>query len=502
MEEILLLLASKPDEAIAQLTQYNKPIADIQNYRDEYSKLKRDNRDTQIAKTQKDKTIAAKGNTPERKIPANRVAIPFAKKIVQVGTAFEVGERVVVSPRDPGALAKEILRLWDINRLDDKIQKLLEVKKSETESAIVFYIEDINPDTMFNKLLGPNREKEIKSVVRTSKEGKMSPYFDAYGDMKAFVWRFAEKIGDKNINRVWIYDESNLYKLSDETGSMAFDKDGKEAHGFSKIPVVYLSQDAPEWYDVSQMIDRYETTFSKLGAANDYAGYPLLKLYGTLVNMPDKDDDGKTLQFPIKENHDGKEIHGDAEFLTMDNAPESVKLELETLDKLIHTLSSTPQLGISDINFGAISGIAIKLLFLDAIIKAKLNEGGNRTTIERILNVMISGTVITTNVGMKAEAESLFFDVTFKSILPTDFKELVEYLAQGVTAGIISKDTAVKMLGLVGEPADELNTIIAEKEAAAALAIPAEGPAPGDKPKPGDKKKPAPAPGAKEKEKK
>lgn len=472
MEEIIALLSSDPEKAIAQLTQYQKKPADLDKYFKEYSQLDRSIRKTQINETQKDKTIAAKDGNPERKVGANRVAIPFAKKIVQVSTAFEVGERVIIKARTAGALADEILRLWDSNRIDDKLQKLIEVKKSETQSAIFFYIQDIDPETMFNKLLGPNKEKEIKSVVRTSQEGQMSPYWDANKDLVAFVWKFTEKVGDKDVNRVWIYDDRNLYKVSDETGS--FKVDDIDAHGFSKIPVVYLSQDAPEWYDVSQIIDRYETTFSKLGGSNDYAGYPLLKLYGKLENMPEKGDDGKTLQFPIKERQaDGKTIHGDAEFLTMDGAPEAVKLELETLEKLVYTLSSTPQMSIGEIKgLGAVSGIAIRLMFLDAIIKAKLNEGGNRTTIERILNVLISGTVITTNISMKTEAESLFFDIAFKSILPTDFKELVEYLAQGVTAGIISKETAVRTLDLVGETSAELDRITAEKQAAAELIAP------------------------------
>jgi len=466
MDEIIKLLKAKPEEAITQLTQYQKPTEKIERNRKEYSELKRDNRDTQVGKAIKDKDIPASGNKPASRVIGNRVAVPFQKKIVTTSTAFEVGEKVVITPRISSNLSIEILRLWDVIRIDDKIQKLIEVKKSETESAIVFYIDKIDPDKSFNKILGPNKTIDIKAVVRTSKEGKMSIYKDSYGDMKAFVWQFTEKVGDKEIKKVWIYDDTKLYILDDSTGKLGLVSE--LAHGFSKIPVVYFEQDFPEWYDVEEMIDRFEVNLSKLGSANDYAGYPLLKLYGTLTSgMPTKDDDGKTLRFPVKERQsDGKTSHGDAEFLTMDNAPESVKLEMDTLEKLIYTLSNTPQLGLSELNgLGAISGIAIRLLFLDAIIKAKLNEGGNRTSIERILNVLISGTVTTTNASMKGEAENLFFDVSFKSILPIDFTELVEYLTQGVEAGVISKKTAVEKLALTGDSEGEIKQIETEKAA-------------------------------------
>ena len=67
---------------------------------------------------------------------------------------------------------------------------------------------------------------------------------------------------------------------------------------------------------------------------------------------------------------------------------------------------------------GTVSAVALKLLFLDAIIKATMNEGENRTMIERIVNIIVSGIVNTTNTTLAKEAQSLYFDIIFNSIIP------------------------------------------------------------------------------------
>lgn len=477
------LLTAKPKETIELILKGGKDIEKIAEFREEFRQLRRNVRDTQVDKTQGDKTTVA-----NKKIKKARIPVPFQVKIVETATAFEVGEGTTLSPNEDNDLAKEIKRLWRTNRVDFKLIELILAMKSETEAAITFYIDDLKPNTLFNRLLGINKNKEIKSTVLTSKGGQMAPYFDASGDMKAFLWKYQSVgAGEKKINHVWVYDELNCYKLSDITGEMVIDT--QTAHGFGKIPVVYLSQDYPEWENVKLLIDRFETALSKLADSNDYTGHPFLILYGEVVSMPKKDDNGKVLRFPVKVDQDGKEHKGDAKFLTNDNGPASVKLELDKLEKLINYLTNTPQMSLEDLKgMGAISGVAIKLMFLDAIIKAKLREGGNRTTVERILNILIAGTVNTTVTKYKKLAENTFFDIAFRSIIPNDIKETIEYLAQGVEAGFISRKTAVTTAGLTEDPDAEIKEIDAGKAAAAALApdlTPGskEDP-PGDDPKP------------------
>jgi len=458
MEELEVLLAGPSDKAIKVLTSQKKDPAIIQNYIKEFKNQDRTIRASQVGSIQKDKAVGKGENS--KTVKAIRSIVNYQKKIVTTACAFEVGEPVTLVADNPNDLTDEILRLWEENRMDDKIQKAKVVQKSQTECAIHFYIQE----TISSE---DKKVNDIKSKLLTNEFGAMAPYFDASGDMIAFTWAFSVKNSEeKTIKHVWIWTDKLCYKFSDESGTFTFVDN--LPHGFNKIPIVYISQDFPEWNEVVSLIDRYETALSKLGASNDYSGYPLLKLYGEVKSMPDRNDDGKTLNFPMKEVDDsGKTIHGDAEFLTNSNAPESVKLEMETLENLIFALSSTPNLSFDNMkgSIGNISGVALKLLFLDSMIKAKMNEGDNRTMIQRIIKIFTSGTVTTTQTKLSSKVKESVIKVQFNSILPDDLKEAVEIASSAVEAGIMSKKTAVEYLDMTEDPEEELKTINSEKPA-------------------------------------
>lgn len=465
MDEINILegLRNKPAETIAILKQNIKDPFVIQQHREEFYDLNRSIRNSQVDYTQKPK------QTPGGKlVPQTQLKVPFQKKIVTVATAFEAGDGVTLTPNEANALSDEIIRLWRVNRLDSKLVDLLITKKVETESAIEFLIEDIDETSAYNKPAGTNGRKEIKTNVFNSKTGSMAPCWDSRGDMIAFIWSYHRNINNKIVNFIEVYDNKNKYILSDQGGDLNLIEGGVKPHGFGKIPIVYLSQDFTEWHDVEAMIDRFETALSKLSDSNDYTGHPFLKLYGEVMSMPQKEDSGKVLRFPVQVKENGKEIKGDAEFLTNNNGPESVKLELEKLEKLINYLTSTPQLSLEDLKGigSGMSGVSIKLMFMDAIIKAKLNEGDNRTAVERMINVMIAGTVNITDVAMKPLARNTYFDVTFKNILPNDIKETIDYVSSAVGAGVMSKKTGVSTIGAVDDIDSELKLIEEDKQGA------------------------------------
>lgn len=71
---------------------------------------------------------------------------------------------------------------------------------------------------------------------------------------------------------------------------------------------------------------------------------------------------------------------------------------------------------------------------------------------ERIVNIMISGIVTTTNVKLGKLAENLFYEIQFNSILPDDLKATVN-------AGIVSVETAVGILDMTEDAEKELGLI-------------------------------------------
>ena len=458
MEEILALLETDSPKAITMLTASKKDVDVIGKYIKEYKDKDRTIRQSQVGIIQKNKSVGT--GEKAKTVNAIRSIVNYQKKIVTTACAFEVGSPVTLMPVKQNKLSEEVLNIWEDNRIDDKIQKAKIIQKSQTECAFQFYIKKTT--NLENKEVNA-----IKLKLLSNTEGVMAPYFDETGDMTAFVWQFTTKNTEgKDVKNVWVWTNTLCYKLAPNTnGTISLVE--KLPHGFDKIPIVYITQDFPEWNDVESLIDRYETGLSKLGASNDYSGYPLLKLYGEVQSMPDRNDDGKTLKFPMKEVDDvsGKTIHGDAEFLTNNNAPESVKLEMETLESLIYSLSSTPNLSFDNLkgSVGNISGVALKLLFLDSIIKASMNEGDNRTMIQRIIKILISGISTTTNTSLSSNVKDTVIKIQFNSILPDDLQTAVTIVSAAKNAGVMSVKTAVEYLDMTKNSDEEIALIEKEK---------------------------------------
>ena len=443
-------------------------LSNIDNYQKEFYKNDRTIRDMQVGKVQKDKNVGSGASS--KLVKAVRIPIKFAKKIVTTATAFEVGKPVTIVTSEENNLSKLIAQLWKVNRIDSKIQKLITLKKSETQAAMQCYIADLTSESLLNRLLikiGLKAQaKEIKCNVLDNTSGIMTPYFDSTGNMIAFMWEYKgfDEVAGKDLNHVKIWDKDNYHYFNNANGKLAY-QTNPTPHGFDRIPIVYVEQLEPEWFDVKEMIDRYEVAVSKLGASVDYSAYPLLQIFGEIASMPDKDDAGKILRFPIKVDENGKEHHGKAEFLSSNDAIESARFELENLKDLIYSISHTPDLSFDNVKgLGNVSAVALKLLFLDAVIKARMNEGDNRTMIERILNIITSGITKTTNTALASESQQLIFDIIFNSIVPDDVQSATDIIIKLKEAKLLSSETALKLIDLVEDTEQEMELIKAENQ--------------------------------------
>lgn len=337
MKNILDELKKDKKKTIALLKSTGKKRETIESILKEFYKNKRDLRDTQVGKIQKDRVVETKaGNKIVKQV---QLSIPFQKKIVTNSTAFEVGKPVtLVSNTDNknAKLPELIKKLWMVNRIDSIIQKLVYLKKAQTEGALMFFIDEVKPDSIYLKLLNrlgfKETKKQIKLKLLDNRKGSMYPYFDDYGDMKAFVWEFKTESENKTTDHIWIFDEKQVHKtttVSEEIKS--------EAHGFDRIPIVYVSQEETEWKDAQDLIDRYEVALSKLAGSNDYTAHPMLKVFGEVLNAPD--EDGKAWLIPIKRDKDGNEIKGDVQLITNPNSADSTDLELSKVEDAIWSIT-------------------------------------------------------------------------------------------------------------------------------------------------------------------
>lgn len=452
------LLKSDPEKFISEVQKGTKDPDLVEKYTQEYKEFKRDLRDGQVDSIQKDKNLDS-GSV----VKMVKIYINHAQNIVETLSTFMVGKPLTLKPSEDNRLHKLLKQQWRVNRLDSKLLKATQIKMSETQVALNFYISEASETSTLNKILTTlklkKQPRQIKVNILDNANGVMTPVWNTRGDdMLMFMWSYELKTNGKTVKHVEVWDEANMYSIDDSTGSMTIM--GSPKHGFDKIPIVYDSQDEPQWYSVKSPIDRHEVALSKLGDANDYSGHPIMVSEGDVTAMPAKNSSGKHINIPIKVDGEGNAIKGKVSFLEAKNAPESNKLEIEKLEDIIAYGSGVPNLSLEKLKeLGNVAEKTVKLMFLATEIKTELKRAELRTMVERCINVMMSGVVTSTNTTLKSESETLYYDIQFNSILPSDIAEKVGMVNTAITGGFMSTETGVEIIDMTDDPEEELARI-------------------------------------------
>lgn len=404
--------------------------------------------------------IDTNGNEVMEKIYENptRIGIPFQEIIVNRAVGFlNVGDidlsPIYINEKSEEKVYELTRQIWRANKLDFRNVDIARKLFSECEVAELWYLVEDNKGfwDRVGKMLGVKGSKFLmKSKVLAESNGdKLYPYFDSYGDMTAFGREYTlYNSENKEVSHFDVYTEKYIYKFSRDGGTWALVDGRVIPNPFEKIPVIYYRQDRPEWYRVQSMIDQLETRVSNTGDANDYYAYPMLFVKGVIKGMASKGERGKVLQ--------GDE-NTDAKHLTWSEAAESLKLEVETLEKFIYSMTQTPNISFEEMkNLGDVSGIALKLMFLDAHMKANNKKGIFGEGIQRRLNLIKAGIGNVLNISMKNDAGTLEIEPKFKPYLPSNDKEDIENLSVSVGSGIMSKETAMEKHPLVDDTEQEM----------------------------------------------
>lgn len=413
------ILSGKIGEALKNV----KAKKNVAEYAKEYHENDRKLRETQVGR-RKDKRLKDGTLVNSAKIP-----VDFQSKIVSSASAFLFGNAPKITSQDP--LKVELEDTWETCRLDALLLKFTETVKSETEATIVFF--------PVEKTIGGRKETKIKARVLTHENGVYYPVFDEYGDMVAFMWRFKSMRDGKEVEFLRVFTDESIWLYTKDKNEWT--ELSKDKNHFGKIPVVYHSQRYPEWWRVKELIDRFEMNLSKFADTNDYFASPMYKAKGAVKSIPKKDDTGKIVKLDIVETDSGKIIEADLDVISWDRAPEALKLEFDTEEKLIYALTDTPNLNTETLKgLGNLSGVGIEMMFFASIIKAKREQGDYRLVVSRCINILKAGIA---NIYKKPAIFDAKFNIEFTSVLPSNLKEMVDTLLTA-TGGrpIMSQETA------------------------------------------------------------
>jgi len=455
--EITEILKQPFDKALAELTKDpQEKDAKIDDYRKAFTGQHAILDDT----TRRDVQITNSDGT-NRTVKHTKETIPYQKRIVNSAVTFLFGEPLKLILNDEEAdnskAFDRINEVWKQNKLDYFNKALARDLFVECKVAELWHV--------------PKKEEgkdaRIRVVLLSTRAGyKIYPHYDDEGDMDAFTLRFDTKDDKgKTIANATIFTATNITDAFKKEGGEW--KDTKRENLAGKIPIVYYEQDEPEWKCVETQINRAEYLVSNFADTVDYNGSPILQIKGTVNNLPQKEETGKVVTVALEYDDNGKaSCPGGVEYVTWDQAPEAIRLEYDILKDTIYGMTSTPDLSFQNVKgMQAVSGIALRLMFSDALFKALDKQETFGPAMERRLSIMKAMIGVTDN-SLKAQLDNLDIDIKFGDVLPQNIQELIESLtlARGGEP-IMSEESAVKHNPLVTDADEDIKALKGEKAA-------------------------------------
>lgn len=397
--------------------------------------------------------------------PVARIALAFQKLIVKRAVGITFGNPVKYKATPDGeqeeALYNAVMRVLKDNKERPLNRKAARQIYGMTEVAERWYLtEDKEPH---NRYSSTGTTYRLRCVLFSPKFGDiLYPYFDDERNMAAFSRQFKQK-DEKGVEHtffetmtaetfcMWQTDGSGT-----STDSWVPVEGYPKANPYGKIPIIYGCQDEPEYEDVQTLIDRLEKMLSNFADTNDYFGNPIMVAKGQVLGFAKKGEAGAVMEV---------EQGGSLDILSWDQAPESIKTEYQNLKELIHTLTQTPDLSWDSVKGLNVSGVALELMFMDAVLKVMDKEEIWLDYLTRRVNLIMAMLSHVDQATFKEAAKNLMIEpeIVPYIIIDKQTRSNIELSLAG-NKQLKSRKTAMRDLGI--DNIDEELKLIEEEEEA------------------------------------
>jgi SPP1 family phage portal protein len=387
-----------------------------------------------------------------------RVAVALQRLIVNRAVSFTFGQPVkyIANPEDETQQA--VLKAFNAIIRDVK-----GVSHDREVARELFSFQDVAecwyPVRSLTSAYGFSSKYKLKCRVFSPDNGDtLYPYFDDNGDLVAFSRSFV-KYDDTDTRQTYFetWTAQAHYLWKSDGGGYSIEEGYPQANPIGKIPIIYAHQCRRETADVDNLIERLEKLLSNFADTNDYHASPKIVVNGHIEGFSRKGETGAVL-----------EVDGDCKpyYLSWSSAPESVKLEVDTLLRMIYTISQTPDISFDTVKgIGAVSGVALKMMFLDAHLKVQDKREILDEFLQRRVSV-VKAYIKQLNVAMSEAVDALNIEPQITPYMINDDEKLVQMLNQATGGKVMmSQDTAVRMLGMSVDADAEIGRIKAEESA-------------------------------------
>ena len=364
--------------------------------------------------------------------PDNRIAVNFAKYIVDTMNGFFIGIPIKIACDDK-AIAHYVEFLDQYNDQDDNNAELSKICSIYGKGYEMYYVD---------------QEGKIGITYLTPMDAFMI-YDDSVLERPLYFVRLY--IDTDNVLHGSVSDDEKV-RYFVQKGKIVWEQE--RVHGFSGVPATEYRENAERmgiFEPVLTMIDAYNKAVSEKANDVDYFADAYLKILGTLLD----EDEIKHIRDDRIINFDGDTEKLIVEFLQKPNGDETQENFIDRLEKLIFQISMVAN--ISDENFGTSSGIALKYKLQAMSNLAKTKERKFTSGMNRRYKLIFSNPVS----GMK-EDDWVKLKFKFTPNFPANILE--ESQIAGNLSGITSQKTQLKVLSIVDSVDEEIQQIEKEEE--------------------------------------
>lgn len=368
--------------------------------------------------------------------PDNRIAVNFAKYIVDTMNGFFIGVPIKITSDDK-KISSYVELLDQYNDQDDNNAELSKICDIYGKGYEMYYVDDIgnigitylNPMESF-MIFDDSVLQRPRFFVRL--------YVDTDNVLHGSV---------SDVERVRHFVQKGKIEWVDG------DDEGK-IHGFDGVPAVeYVENDEQIgiFEPVLTMINAYNKAISEKANDVDYFADAYMKILGTKL-----DDDGvKNIRSNRLINFEGDTEKLVVEFLSKPDGDASQEHLVDRLERLIFHVSMVAN--ISDENFGTSSGISLKYKLQSMSNLAKTKERKFTSGMNRRYKLIFSNPVS----GMKRD-DWVKIKYSFTQNIPSNVLEETEIASN--LEGVVSQETQLSVLSIVDNVKKEIERIQKEQQ--------------------------------------
>ena len=367
--------------------------------------------------------------------PDNRIAVNFAKYIVDTMNGFFLGNPIKISVDGEADNIKKYVEFLDqYNDQDDNNAELSKLCSIFGNGYEMYYVDPIG---------------NVGITYLSPMDGFMI-YDDSVLQRERYFVRLY--IDDDQVLHGSVADDENVRWFTIK-GKLVWDEDEKK-HGFEGVPATEYVENRERigiFEPVLTMINAYNKAISEKANDVDYFADAYLKVLGAYLDK----DDVKSIRDDRIINFDGEADKLNVDFLQKPDGDTTQEHLIDRLEKLICHISMVAN--ISDENFGTSSGIAMKYKLQAMHNLEKTKERKFTSGMNRRYRLIFSNPVS----GMKNE-DWVKLHYKFTPNIPANVLEETEIA--GNLDGIVSQETQLGTLSIVDNVQAEIDKLEEEQK--------------------------------------